>query len=220
MPKVSDSFTKARKQEILSACEELYETKDFKDITVKDIAEKTNMSRASVYNYFQTKEEIFLGLLKREYDEWIASLDALRTKNDHLSVDEFADAMGQMLAERWQLLKILSMNHYDMESNSRPEMLACFKVSYGRSLAAVRECLEKFFPGMPAADVEDFLYAFFPFMFGIYPYTFVNERQKVAMKAAGVNYVFMTISEIVSRFVGTVLEGWNLIAPRKGEEGR
>lgn len=207
MPKVSEAFTEARKQEILSACEELYKTKDFKDITVGDIAEKTSMSRASIYNYFQTKEEIFLGLLKREYDEWIAALDALRAENERLSVDEFADAMGNMLAKRQQLLKILSMNHYDMESNSRPEMLVCFKVSYGRSFESVQDCLEKFFPNMSATEKEDFLYAFFPFMFGIYPYTFVNERQKDAMKVAGVNYVLMTISEIVSRLVRTALKG-------------
>lgn len=207
MPKVSESFTEARKHEILFACEKLYETKDFKDITMRDIAEKTSMSRASIYNYFQTKEEIFLGLLKREYDEWIAALDALRAEYERLSVDGFADAMGAILADRHLALKILSMNHYDMESNSRPEMLVEFKVSYGRSLESVQDCLEQFFPNMSAREMEDFLYAFFPFMFGIYPYTFVNERQKDAMKVAGVNYVLMSISEIVSRFVRTVLKG-------------
>ena len=37
MPKVSESFTEARKEEILNACEKLYQTMDFKDITLKDI---------------------------------------------------------------------------------------------------------------------------------------------------------------------------------------
>lgn len=205
MPKVTASFTEARRQEILSACEKLYETVDFKDITVKDIADMTSMSRASIYNYFRTKEEIFLGLLKREYDLWIADLDALRADNDRLSVGEFADKMGFILAERSQLLKILSMNHYDMESNSSMEALAQFKVSYGRALAAVRACLEQFFPKMSDVSIEDFIYAFFPFMFGIYPYTYVNERQKEAMRRVGVDYVLMTITEITSRFIRTVL---------------
>lgn len=30
----------------------------FKDITLKDISRETTFSRTSIYNYFQTKEEI------------------------------------------------------------------------------------------------------------------------------------------------------------------
>ena len=205
MPKVSESFTEARKEEILNACEKLYQTMDFKDITLKDIADMTSFSRASIYNYFQTKEEIFLGLLKREYDLWIESLIALRDGNETLSVDEFAQSLGESLADRWQLLKIMSMNHYDMESNSSLERLTCFKTSYGKSMKVVESCLEKFFPNMGQERREDFIYGFFPFMFGIYPYTYVNQKQTQAMEQAQVHYVFMSITELTSRFVKTLL---------------
>ncbi|MEY8335960.1 hypothetical protein AALB53_23225, partial [Lachnospiraceae bacterium 47-T17] len=39
--------------------------------------------------------------------------------------------------------------------------------------------------------------SFFPFMFGIYPYTVVTEKQKQAMERANVNYVYMSVYEIV-----------------------
>ena len=93
-------------------------------------------------------------------------------------------------------MKIMSMNHYDMESSSRPEQLAEFKVAYGESLHTVMRCLEKYFPYMSVSEKQDFIYSFFPFMFGIYPYTVVNDKQRSAMEKAGVNYVFMTIYEI------------------------
>ncbi len=205
MPKVTAAFTEARREEILNACEQLYQTTDFKDITVADIAAMTSLSRASIYNYFQTKEEIFLALLKREYDAWIAALDEFRETHDEVSVDEFADALGSTLQDRWQLLKIMSMNHYDMESSSRPEALTEFKVSYGASMDALEACLAKFFPTLDEVERENFIYAFFPFMFGIYPYTYVNDKQREAMKAAGVDYVFMSIRELTSRFVKTLL---------------
>ncbi len=205
MPKVTEAFVEARREEILNACEELYRTVDFKDITVKDIADMTSLSRASVYNYFHTKEEIFLGLLKREYDLWSASLFELRNSNEALSIDKFAQAIGEGLSKRWQLLKIMSMNHYDMESNSRLEELTSFKVSYGRSMDAMGACLAKFFPQMDGEAREDFIYGFFPFMFGIYPYTFVKKKQREAMEGAGVDYVFMSISELTARFVKNLL---------------
>ena len=195
MPKGSPELTSARREEIINACEKLYQVKSFKEITLRDIAGATSFTRTSIYNYFQTKEEIFLALLTREYNRWIDELSSIFAR-DFMTREEFAEALSKSLENRAQLLKIMSMNHYDMEENSRPENLVEMKVAYGRAMSAVRDCLEKFFPEMTAKQVDDFIYNFFPFMFGIYPYTFVTEKQRAAMEEAGVNYVFLTIYEI------------------------
>ena len=76
MPRGSEELTNARKAEIVNACAVLYETRSFKEITLKEIGEKTSFTRTSIYNYFQTKEEIFLALFQREYEAWIEDLDA------------------------------------------------------------------------------------------------------------------------------------------------
>ncbi len=196
MPKGSEELTAARKEEIITACAELYKTMSFKEITLKEIGNATSFTRTSIYNYFQTKEEIFLALLQREYGLWIDRLRQIQTEHEKMTSEEFADALAHSLEERQNLLKILSMNHYDMEENSRIERLTDFKVVYGQTLSEVRNCLDKFFPEMPVRDKQDFIYSFFPFMFGIYPYTVVTEKQKEAMRQAGVNYVYMSIYEI------------------------
>ncbi len=197
MPKGSPELTSARKEEIINACEKLYQTMSFKEITLKEISAETSFTRTSIYNYFQTKEEIFLALLQREYELWNAELEDIMLKFPSLTKEEFADKIAHSLESRAQLLKIMSMNHYDMESNSRPERLAEFKVAYGNSLRIVMRCLEQYFSEMSIGEKQKFVYTFFPFMFGIYPYTFVTEKQRAAMEQAGVNYVFMTIYEIV-----------------------
>ena len=195
MPKGSPELAEARREEIIYACEKLYQVKSFKEITLRDIAGATSFTRTSIYNYFQTKEEIFLALLTREYNRWIDELSSILT-HEKMSREEFADALAHSLVNRAQLLKIMSMNHYDMEENSRPENLVEMKIAYGRAMSAVRDCLKKFFGYMTAKQVDDFIYNLFPFMFGIYPYTFVTEKQRAAMEEAGVNYVFLTIYEI------------------------
>ena len=205
MPKGSPELTQARREEIINACETLYKTKSFKEITLKDIGNATSFTRTSIYNYFQTKEEIFLALLQRENELWIADLEKILAENATLTKDGFADKLAHSLEKRAQLLKIMSMNHYDMETGSRPERLVEFKVAYGNSLKTVMRCLEKYFPEMPIAEKQRFLYTFFPFMFGIYPYTFVTEKQRAAMEEAGVNYVFMSIYEIVYNCARTLL---------------
>ena len=77
MPKGSVELTKARKDEIIAACAKLYETMSFKDITIKEIGSVTSFTRTSIYNYFQTKEEIFLALLQQEYECWNSELTAV-----------------------------------------------------------------------------------------------------------------------------------------------
>ena len=62
----------------------------------------------------------------------------------------------------YETLKLMSMNHYDMEENSRMEKIIEMKVAYGKSLAEVRNCLEKFFPNMTVQDKQDFIFSFFP----------------------------------------------------------
>ncbi len=205
MPKGSPELTEARKEEIVAACEKLYRTMSFKEITMGEIGKATSFTRTSIYNYFQTKEEIFLSLLKREYELWIASLKQTMERVDAMTKDEFASMLAHSLEERAQLLKILSMNHYDMETGSRPEHLAAFKVAYGEAIRTVMEALHRYFPGMTVGQKQDFIYTFFPFMFGIYPYTFVTKKQQTAMEEAGVNYVFMSIYEITYHCVRKLL---------------
>ena len=63
-----------KREEIVDACEQLYQTMSFREITLKEISKITSFSRPTIYNYFETKEEIFLALFKREYDRWNAEL--------------------------------------------------------------------------------------------------------------------------------------------------
>ena len=185
-----------RREEIINACEQLYRTMSFREITLKEIGKITSFSRPTIYNYFETKEEIFLALFQREYDSWNEDLTAILEGNEKLTKAELAEKIAASLAGREQLLKLLAMNNYDMEANSRPERLAAFKESYGRSLGLMRELLLKFCPDMGGTEIRNFIYIFFPFMFGIYPYTSVTEKQKTAMKDAGIDYVYQTVYEL------------------------
>ena len=196
MPKGSPELTAARKEEIINACEQLYQTMNFKDITLKEIGEVTSFSRPSIYNYFHTKEEIFLALFEREYIRWNEELTFILNDNEELSSEELADKIAVSIQNRAQLLKLLSMNNYDMEANSRPELLTSFKKAYGGSMQNMCLLLEKFCPGMDEEERQNFIYVFFPFMFGIYPYAEVTQKQRYAMKEAGVDFTYQTIYEI------------------------
>ena len=204
MPKGSPELTASRKEEIINACEKLYQTMSFKEITIRDIGAVTSFTRTSIYKYFQTKEEIFLSLMQREYELWAAEVNTLAEEHNTMSANDFAAAMAHSLEKHEQLLKLLAMNHYDMEENSRPERLTEFKVAYGASLDAVRACVKKFFP---ETDCENFIFVFFPFLFGVYPYSVATQKQLDAMREAGMEFKMHSIYEIVYSCVRKLLGG-------------
>ena len=207
MPKGSPELTSARKEEIISACRKLYETMSFKDITLKEIGQQTSFTRTSIYNYFETKEEIFLALFAQEYELFAEDLDRLLEQREMLSPDELSSELAHALERRPLMLKLLSMNLYDMEANSRMERLVEFKKAYGESSAAVDRCLKKFVPNLGEQSRQTFLYAFLPFVYGLYPYTVVTEKQRLAMKEAGIPYVYMSTYEMAYTFIRTLLGG-------------
>ena len=163
MAKMCGDAASARREEIINACAALYETMNFKDVTLKEVGAKTSFTRTLIYYYFHTKEEIFLALLQREYEAWGGELDALCREHASMTAEQFAGALSR--------------------------------------------CLEKFFPRMTAADIQGFLYAFFPFLFGIYPYTVVTGKQRAAMEQAGVPCPRLTVYELTRSMVLKLLRG-------------
>ena len=188
--------TDIRREEIINACEKLYKTNSFKDITIKSIGEETTFSRTSIYNYFQTKEEIFLAFLTREYKRWADELETIYEKNSKMDKNTFADKLAKSIEQRRNLLKLISMNMYDMEENSRMEELLRFKKYYALAIRTVRKCVDKFFKGMSEEEKDHFIFSFFPFMYGIYPYVELTDKQKEAMKEADVPHKNYSIYEL------------------------
>ena len=195
-----------RREEIISACEKLYQTMSFKEITLKEIGNETSFSRPAIYNYFHTREEIFLALYELEYKRWNEDLEKILEEETPLTRVQVAEKIARSLEKREQLLKLLSMNNYDMEANSRPELLITFKAAYGRSMTNIRSILTRFCPELSKEEQEIFIYVFYPFMFGIYPYTEVTEKQETAMRDAQVDFTRHSIYEITYNCLIRLLE--------------
>jgi AcrR family transcriptional regulator len=181
-----------RKEEIVKSCKELYKTKKFEEINIKNIAEQTTFSRPSIYNYFQTKEEIFLEIIKEEYELWGNDLDNL-SKEKKMSKEEYADKFSKILCKRTNLLKIQAMNMFDIEGSSRVELLTEFKV-------VVKDTFSKMNQSLNIVDIKDkdkFIELLMPFIHGIYPFANVTDKQKKAMKDAGMEFKQIKMYDLV-----------------------
>ncbi len=100
MVKKTEEQIASRREKIVNACEKLYQNMSFKEITLKEIGEEVPFSRPTIYNSFQTKEEIFLALFEREYDLWNGDLTSILNDNEQL--EKTADTLGLNMIRFWE----------------------------------------------------------------------------------------------------------------------
>ena len=196
MPKGSAELTEARRTEIMEACKQLYTTKTFKEVNLKEIGKVTTFTRTSIYNYFESKEEIFLGIFEDEYIKWTLDIQKIIDEGE-LSREKLAKKMAESLGKRKLMLKLLAVNLYDMEENSRMERLVSFKKAYGKSRDVLEMLIKKNYPGIKKRELDEFVFTFLPFLHGVHPYAFATEKQLEAMKEAKVKYNETTIEKMV-----------------------
>ena len=195
MPRISHAESIARRDEIIDACEKLYQNMRYRDMTMSDIAAQISFGRANIYNYFQNKDEIFLALLQREHERWIVDIDKL-TKRGTLTDEALARGIARSLEARQQMLRLMSVNLYDMEEYSRLESLTELKQTYKAVLDSLATLIKTSKPSWTTKRIEQFTYGLLPLTFGTYPYVFATEKQAAALKAAGVKSPNLTVYKL------------------------
>jgi len=195
-----------RREEIIDACEKLYKEVGFKNVNIKLIGDNISCSRTSIYNYFETKEEIFLALVKREYLNWNKDLVKISDSNKKISDNEFIDMIVSSLSKRKILLKLISMNMFEMEENSSYDNVKSYKAAYTESVNLFKKCLIKLL-NYSDEEATNKAFTFFPFMIGIYPYSAVTQKQKKALKELNFNYNYYSIEELIKMGLKNILGG-------------
>lgn len=200
MGKISREESQKRREEIIDVAQELYQERPFQDINIKEIGQRLSFTRTAIYTYFDNKEEIYLALLEREYRLWEQDLQEL-LEVAPMDQTQFARSLAQSLDKRLTLLKISAIDMIAIDAKSRLNCLISFKRVYGRALDLVSQLLEWHFPERTAEDNRSFVFAFFPFLYGVYPYTSVTDKQRQAMEVAQVPYHYMTVAEMIENCI-------------------
>ena len=196
MPKVTEEHKENRKQEIIDACEKIYKERGFTAVNIKEISTATSFTRPAIYSYFETKDEILLALLNREYTKWLTSLEEAEQQIKPNNREDTASLIAHTLDEREILLRIQNMNLFEMEINCRVERLAEFKVLYRIAVERLTRIAQEFNPHSTEEEINHFCMNFNSFLFGVYPFVYHTEKQLEEMKLAKVPHSETTIYEM------------------------
>ena len=113
----------ARREQILSAAQDLFEAQPYKNVTMAAIARHAGLAKGTTYIYFQTKEALFLEVVIDHLDKWYtALLTTMDAAVAPLDAETLAELLAASLSTRPSMLRLLSLLHSVLERNISLEM--------------------------------------------------------------------------------------------------
>jgi TetR/AcrR family transcriptional regulator len=180
----SDEQIEQRIKEILDATARLYEGNRFEDITFAMIAKEANFTRSNLYRYFQTKEDIFLELMKHDIAVW--RQETLENfANRTVSPQQAAEISVDLILKHKRMVKLFTILFTLLEPNSSLAALTAFKQKITEEIGIVAQFLSTVLPFPSIEAAAEFLYMQSYLIIGTYPMMELTSKQKQAMQAIG-----------------------------------
>ena len=66
-----------RRCAILTAAAELFESEGLDNVSLNGIARHAGVSKANIYRYFETREAIYLHLVREQFEAWVTSVERI-----------------------------------------------------------------------------------------------------------------------------------------------
>lgn len=121
------NYAKSKEQKLkkrtllLNEVNRMYQSKGFYEIKILDVATNCGVSKGTVFNYFESKETLFLTLLIQEYGLWFDGLkqniEAMDHSNEALLIKVVTKYMDQSMGENIRLFHLVGLGHSHLEHN-------------------------------------------------------------------------------------------------------
>lgn len=166
-----------RIDEIMCVAKDMLATQSFESISMSSIAKELSFSRANLYKYFDSKEEIFLTLLSREM---MIFCETLRSKMCEIepSPETFANFWVSNMARAHTMLTMLSMTGTILEKNVSDDLLLSIKQEMAMTLQT--QTLPIFMDFFPEQSIEQNVMLAEHLIIianGLFPWTQLSEHQ-------------------------------------------
>ena len=175
-----------RMQQIMDATLELYENQPYQKISLSTIAKKLNFTRANLYKYVRTKEEIFLYILIKEAEKFIIELKKKFVRKKDLSVEEFANLWAESFDQNHRFIELMSIMYSIIQKNVSLEYLIEFKKKFSIFLIEANEIIQVALPNLSKEVIQQFLTMQIFYAMGLYPASNESKVQKEAIEKSGI----------------------------------
>ena len=153
---VHDEQKQERRQAILDATWQLFQTTRYEALTMVDIAHALGLAKGTVFLYFKTKESLFLTLVEQQLTVLFTEVNThLETLAHPSTVPEVAEVLCQSLEARPGLTRLLAILHTMLEQNIDLDTALAFKYflleHFQYTGTLLEQCLPFLSPGKGAS---------------------------------------------------------------------
>lgn len=127
-----------RLEEIKAAAERLFADRPYHEITLTVIADELGWSRANLYKYVATKEEVFLSLMADKRDAYVDALLASLPEGCGFSVGTIAEVWAGIANAHRDFFRYGDLLYTVIETNVSVERLVEFKRGYYEGVERMR----------------------------------------------------------------------------------
>lgn len=193
----TDEQIQERRNDIVNSAISIYNDYGYDALTLRKIEQKIKISRSSIYNYFCSKEEILLFVIKNEYNTWINEIESEDVTTD----ENLINILTNTLESRTWALQLMSTELSRIENNVKYDILVDFKKIVKLFIDTLLSIVEQLFPNQNQEDYVNFVSSFMIFSFGIDQYTRHSDIQIEAMGDAGIIYNEPNLNKIATRHI-------------------
>ena len=161
-----------RRADLLNAAAELFQERGFEGVPLVRIAEQAGVSKAAVYSYFDSKEEIFLELMIEDFRAWATRIERalapLAGSNDAQSV---AAAIVSSAVESPRMIALASILSSVLEQKVGEEQLVEFKTEIVDLIRRNSNALHAAVPALSVEQLGTYLHWVMAMSNGLWPET-------------------------------------------------
>ncbi len=143
-----------KREAILKAAEEMVQNRRFHEVTLDEVAQAARVSKGTIYNYFEDKEDLFFQLATHGHDQLCDAVRDCAASQTPTSFQERLEQVCTRISEFFQSRHALMRVMGDQESRIRAlhhKHRQVFKQHRGRLRAAVAKVLAV---GIPDGQVR------------------------------------------------------------------
>lgn len=171
-----------RRSQILESAAYLLERDGFDSVSLNGIARQTGVAKSNIYRYFESREDIFLQLLKEDWTNWLNEIeDSLAPLANSDDIEAVVETIGDAVVASPQMCQLISVLASVLEKNLSEDMLFKFKVEsvqLGQRLILV---VQKALPGLRSENLFPAVHSIIALIAGFWPLGNRNEQMERVM---------------------------------------
>lgn len=203
----TDEQKQERMEEVKAVTAELFKSHPYHEITLSTIGEQLGWTRANLYKYVSSKEEVFLQLAADARKAHFHDLCKAFSKDKGLSRDEIAKKWANIADKNRDWATYGAILVKIIEENVSLELLKEFKKGYYEELATLTDEVA---PNIhiPKVNFPDFFCAIHYHACGLSGVCATNPLVQQAIKEIGIKRQNINFKKEMQRFIGICLDGY------------